>query len=183
MSSDQPQSPTEVGNETVPDTPNPSTEDRLREQIQALTTERDSLQAEVDALRANPMAHLLDIAPLDRSYDFEEVVDLYQGDEMNAFGGLLGELEIPLKRLGVSMGVNQARQSDGSGRESSAGVSKKGSVEFDSVADLLHLPPVLVEELGRRGLVKIVCGNTSWVGADDIAAQEANSTSGAKFKR
>jgi hypothetical protein len=102
---------------------------------------------------------------------------------MNAFGALFGELELPLKRQGITMGVNQARTSKGEGRESNAGISKKGSVEFDSVSDLLHLPPELVAEAGRRGLVKIVLGNTSWVGADDVAATQANNTTGAKFTR
>lgn len=170
MSEPTPQNPAPAGDETV------STPPTLEEQLANVT-------AELQSIKSSPMYHISQIIPLNRSYDFEELLGLYDNDEMNCFGALLGELELPLKRLGVNMGVNQARTVTGEGRESSSGVSKKGSVEFGSVEDVLHLPPQLLGEMASRGLIRLVLGNTSWLAADDQAAEQANSTTGKKFSR
>jgi hypothetical protein len=144
--------------------------------LESLTAERDQLQARLDLLMANPMSHLLDITPLDVTFNFEEILKSYGGDEINAFGAMLGSLELPLKARNIEIGINQARDKDGKGRESSAGISKKGSVEFFSISDLLHLPPALLAQLGARNLLKIVGGKADWVGKDEIVSQAGTAT-------
>lgn len=144
--------------------------------IALLKARNEELEAQLNNLENNPMRHLLDIVPLPNQYDFDKILKSYDNDELNAFGAILGSLELDLKARNIEIGVNQARDKDGKGRESQAGISKKGSVEFFSVRDLLHLPPALLDQLGTRNLLKIVGGKTDWLGKDEIVAQAGTAT-------
>ena len=182
MSGDQTESPTEVGNETVLETPSATEEvptlEQLQAQIDALTAERDELKQVVDGM-PEPVKPIL----------FEDFADFVAEQEaagtskIDLQAEIFTHFVIPLKRRGFKVELNTATAEGGMGRESSNGTSHKSQYLLSDPDALNHIDPEVLEWYHKQNASRLVFGETSYISADDAAATTANATTGKKFKR
>ena len=152
--------------------------EELQAQVAELTAQRDGLQAIVDAI-PTPVEPI----PFEGFEEFVRTEEAAGTTKLDLQALAFSHFVVPLKRRGFVVELNTATSEGGNGRESSNGTSHKSQYLLSDPSALDHIDPAVLAWYQRQGASKVVFGETSYISADDAAAQTANSSTGSKFQR
>lgn len=174
MSSDQPQSPTEVGTETVPTPTIEELETQLAEAL-AQVAERDlqitDLQAQVDAIEV--------IEPIiypEEDFDAYTAVKLQQGTSLiDLVGDVMSYFKWALGQRGFKVGLEGAiHNTDSAGLERRTGQSHSASFSLADPEAIRHIDPRVTNWMRDNNMFEAVYGKSTYTSKNDILAQQAN---------